>query len=261
MKIPKIIHYCWFGGNPLPESALKCVESWKKFCPDYQIIEWNESNYDVTKNRYMKEAYECKRWGFVPDYARLDIIYNNGGIYLDTDVELLKPLDDLLDNEAFAGIEQDSNVVAIGLGFGAVKNCKTIKQLRDYYDNLTFIKNGEPDLTPAPRINGYVLSELGYVFSKNITKCGDLTIYPSEYFCPQNFNTGKLTITDNTYSIHHYDSSWFSDKEFYSLKLSKKLGKVLPKKFASQLAHFVAQCKFDGFFKAVKRSFKKIFRK
>lgn len=261
MKIPKIIHYCWFGGKPLPESAIKCIESWKKFCPDYEIIEWNESNYDVTKNRYMKEAYECKRWGFVPDYARLDIIYNNGGIYLDTDVEIVKSFDELLTNSAFAGVEQDTNVVAIGLGFGAVKNCETIKKLRDYYDDLSFIKNGEPDLTPAPRINNKVLVELGYVYSDNITKCEDLTIYPSEYFCPQNFNTGKLTVTENTFSIHHYDSSWFSDKEVYSLKLSKKLGKVLPKKFASQLAYFIAQCKYDGFFKALKRTFNKIFKK
>ena len=102
--IPKKIHYCWFGGNPLPELAIRCIESWKKYCPDYEIIRWDESNYDVTKNKYMYQAYENKRWGFVPDYARLDIIYNYGGIYLDTDVELLNSLDDLLDQKCFLGI-------------------------------------------------------------------------------------------------------------------------------------------------------------
>ena len=101
--IPKIIHYCWFGGAELPEKDRKCIESWKKFCPDYQIIEWNENNYDVTKNTYMYQAYQAKKWGFVPDYARLDIIYQHGGIYLDTDVELVKNLDSLLENDAFMG--------------------------------------------------------------------------------------------------------------------------------------------------------------
>ena len=141
--IPKKIHYCWFGGNPLPELAQKCIASWKKYCPDYEIIEWNETNYDITKNNYMNQAYENKRWGFVPDYARLDIIYTHGGIYLDTDVELIKPIDELLTLKAFAGVEQNSEYVALGLGFGAEKEHPTIKALRDYYDTLSFVENGE----------------------------------------------------------------------------------------------------------------------
>ena len=116
--IPKKIHYCWIGGNPLPELAIKCIESWKKYCPDYEIIEWNEKNYDFRKNQFMREAYDEKKWGFVPDYARLDIIYEHGGIYLDTDVEIIKPLDSLLKEQGFAGMEQPG-IVALGLGFGA----------------------------------------------------------------------------------------------------------------------------------------------
>ena len=126
--IPKIIHYCWFGGNEIPENDKKCIESWKKYCPDYKIIRWDESNYDYKKNSYMREAYEAKKWGFVPDYARLDIIYNYGGIYLDTDVELLKSLDEILDCEGFFGFESE-NLVNLGLGFGAVKGNEIIRDM------------------------------------------------------------------------------------------------------------------------------------
>ena len=146
--IPKIIHYCWFGGNPLPPSAEKCIESWKKFCPDYEIRRWDESNYDITKNQYMQEAYQCKKWGFVPDYARLDIIYDHGGIYLDTDVEIIKTFDELLDCVAFGGVEQESPYVALGLGFGAEKGNDIIRQLRDKYDELHFMEDGQMNLTP-----------------------------------------------------------------------------------------------------------------
>ncbi|MBR4241618.1 MAG: hypothetical protein IKR97_05300, partial [Eubacterium sp.] len=104
--IPKKIHYCWFGGNPLPDSVLKCIESWKHFCPDYEIIQWNEENYDINKFQYAKEAHDAKKWAFVSDLARLDIVYNEGGIYLDTDVELIRSLDSLLDNKCFLAIEQ-----------------------------------------------------------------------------------------------------------------------------------------------------------
>ena len=126
--IPKKIHYCWIGGNPLPELAIKCIESWKKYCPDYEIIEWNEKNYDFRKNQFMREAYDEKKWGFVPDYARLDIIYEHGGIYLDTDVEIIKPLDSLLKEQGFAGMEQPG-IVALGLGFGAEPKLPLIKEL------------------------------------------------------------------------------------------------------------------------------------
>ena len=134
--IPKKIPYIWFGGNPLPKQYQDWIKTWKKFCPDYEIIEWNESNYDVTKNKYMSQAYQAKKWGFVPDYARLDVIYKYGGIYLDTDVELIANLDDLLHQEAFACFESNENV-AFGLGVGAAKGNHLIKELRDWYDNIS----------------------------------------------------------------------------------------------------------------------------
>ena len=208
-KIPKKIHYCWFGGNPLPELAIKCIESWKKYCPDYEIIEWNESNYDVTKNLYMKQAYEEKKWGFVPDYARLDIIYNHGGIYLDTDVEILRPLDKLLENSAFVGCEND-RWVALGLGFGAEKGNPIIYEMLKQYDILSFFDDsGELNLTPAPVYQTALLKEqYGFKETKEIQKISDfMNIYPVEYFGSKDAYSGKINITNNTYSIHHYDGS------------------------------------------------------
>ncbi len=244
--IPKKIHYCWFGGNPLPQLALKCIESWKKYCPDYEIIEWNESNYDVHKNKYMSQAYENKKWGFVPDYARLDIIYEHGGIYLDTDVEIIKPLDGLLELEAFAGVEHNSEYVALGLGFGAHSNNPTIKAIRDYYNSLLFVKNGELDITPAPKVNNVVLKELGYIYSEDITKCDSLTVFPSEYFCPMDYITGETDITDNTVSIHHYTSSWYDEEQSYALSLKKKYIKFLPRNIAAVCAVAVSKLKYKG---------------
>ena len=255
--IPKVIHYCWFGGNPLPKSAVKCIESWKKFCPDYEIVQWNESNYDITKNEYMHEAYQCKKWGFVPDYARLDIIYQNGGIYLDTDVEIVKPFDDLLEHTFFCGVEQDSEYVALGLGFGAEKNNPTVRLLRDKYDQLHFLKDGQMDVTPAPRINTAVLETLGYRFQPGVFTCADATVYSSEYFCPQNFITGETTVTENTYSIHHYDASWYSEEARYGLELKRKFSRFLPRRVGNILATATAKAKYQGLGACIKWIFKK----
>ncbi len=255
--IPKKIHYCWFGGNPLPELAQKCIASWKKFCPDYEIIEWNETNYDITKNNYMHQAYENKKWAFVSDYARLDIIYTQGGIYLDTDVELIKPIDDLLELDAFAGVEQHSEHVALGLGFGAVQGHSTILALRDYYNKLYFVNNGELNLTPAPKIHSVVLQSMGYRFSKQITNTCGMTIFPSEYLCPINYSTNELTITEKTYSIHHYTASWYDETQRYALKLKRKYNRFMPRKMAAVLATAVAKAKCEGFGACLKWIFKK----
>lgn len=211
--IPKKIHYCWIGDNPLPESAKKCIRSWKKYCPDYEIIEWNEINYDFTKNTYMKEALEVKKWGFVPDYARLDIIYEHGGIYLDTDVEIVKSFDDLLENEGFAGFEIDE-YVALGLGFAAEPNNKVIKALMDSYKNLHFIKeDGSLNLVASPELNTDTLETLGLKRNGKTQVIDGFTFFPVDYFCPKSFNDGILRMTKNTHSIHHYDASWFTEEQ------------------------------------------------
>lgn len=221
-KIPKTIHYCWFGNNPIPEPNKKFMESWKKFCHDYEIKEWNESNYDVTKNRYMREAFEHKQWAFVSDYARLDIIYENGGIYLDTDVELLKPLDDLLNLTGFMGFEENKKLCGTGLGFGAVPKLPIIKELRDDYENINFIKEDESfNQTPCPVFQTDILLKKGLKPDNSFQEIEGLTVFPDEYFCPRNW-LGQTNITLNTYSIHHFEGLWQNHKQIGPLSLLRK---------------------------------------
>ena len=220
--IPKVIHYCWFGGKQKDKLSLKCIESWKKYCPDYEIIEWNESNYDITKNQYMYEAYQAKKWAFVSDYVRLDVIYNFGGIYLDTDVEIIKPIDNLLNNKMFCCPEKQGMIV-LGLGFGAEVHNTVVQELRNEYNKRKFTKCKKNDLTPAPVLQNDFFINKGYSISDNIQNINGITIYPSEYMCPKDNNTGRIIITKNTYTIHHYNATWdnplkrYINKTLYSL--------------------------------------------
>lgn len=217
--IPKKIHYCWFGGNPLPESAKKYIETWKKYCPDYEIIEWNENNFDVTQNQYCKEAYEAKKWAFVSDYARFWILYKYGGIYLDTDVEIIRPLDDIIAKGPFMGCERDgdkSNIFSIAvapeLGIGVNSGFSLYKEILDLYDKLHFKNNdGSLNVKTVVQYTTEILVKYGLKNINQIQKCAGIYIYPSEYFCPKDFNTGVLRITENTYTIHHFDATWISN--------------------------------------------------
>lgn len=164
--IPKIIHYCWFGKNPKNEIIEKCINSWKKYCGDWQIIEWNEDNYDISKIPYVEEAYESKKWAFVADVVRLEVVNKYGGIYLDTDVELLENIDFLLKNEAFYFFESDRNI-ATGLGFGACPHHKSISCLLSFYNDRHFIVNGKLDLTPCPNNNSEMLKRCYPSFHRN----------------------------------------------------------------------------------------------
>ena len=226
------------GGNPLPESAKKCIESWKKFCPDYEIIEWNESNYDFTKIPYMKDAFEAKKWGFVPDYARLDIIYQHGGIYLDTDVEIIKSFDDLLLNKGFAGFESEE-CVNFGQGFGAEAGNLIIKALCDSYKNLSFINpDGSLNLVPSPELNTITLADLGLVRNGEkqiVDNC--FKIYPIEYFCPKSLYDGIIRKTGNTYSIHHFEATWFTEAQ-QQVKLDRWKSKQKKAKKKARRAKF-----------------------
>ena len=237
--IPKIIHYCWVGNAPKPKSVLYCIESWKKFCPDYEIKEWNESNYDFSKNHYMKQAYDAKKWGFVPDYARLDIIYQYGGIYLDTDVELVKSFDELLDQDAFMGFENTGDgeyFVNCGQGFGAVPKHEIIKAARDLYDNLEFINfDGTLNMLASPHYTTQTLCQFGLEQKDKEQKLPNMMIYRSDVLCPKNFRTGKLNVTDKTVSIHHFTASWLDDQikkemehqqlleRYFGIKLAKNI--------------------------------------
>ena len=218
--IPKIIHYCWFGGNELPELAQKCIESWKKYCPDYQIRRWDESNFDIECCDFVKEAYDMKKWAFVSDYARLKIIYNEGGIYLDVDVELIKNIDVLLENKCYLG-EEGIGYVNTGLGFGAEKNNSVILKLIEEYEGKHFIQdNGNLDTIPCPEKNTLPIKSMGYNNCLNgIWKIDSLTIYPSDYFCPIDYETGNMCITANTYSIHHFSALWHTKFDRIILKI------------------------------------------
>lgn len=231
--IPKKIHYCWFGGNPLPKKDRKCIESWKKYCPDYEIIEWNESNYDLNKNRYMADAYKERKWGFVPDYARFDIIYNHGGFYLDTDVELIKSLDILRENHAYMGFEGEIWVNG-GIGFGAEEGHSVIKGLRDIYDSLSFYQNdGTLNLKPSPYYITDYLESIGLVRDNSEQIINGLHIYPTDYFAAKDYDTGKIYKTSNTISIHQYNASWKTPKQKFVYRLKSTIGK---KKFNRLLA-------------------------
>ena len=214
--IQKKIHYCWFGGNPLPELAEKCINSWKEHCPDYEIIEWNENNFDVTCCDYVREAYEAKKWAFVSDYARFKILYENGGVYLDTDVELLKSLDDLLEKGSFMGCENyttDEMKVAPGLGCATEPGNEFYLELMKNYENSHFLNSdGSQNLYNVVVRTTDLLKKHGLKSSFEIQNICGITIYPAEYLCPIDQRDGSLNITNNTYSIHHYMASWFSPK-------------------------------------------------
>ena len=236
MEIPKLIHYCWFGKNPLPTKVQMCIQSWKKYCPDYKIILWNEENYDINKNKYIKDAYVAKKWAFVSDYVRLDVVYQYGGIYLDTDVELIRSCDELLSTNVFLAIEKQNLNINSGLGFGAVKGDNSIKALRDMYNDLSFLlSDGSYNLVACPEYITSFFKQKGYIKKDRTQKIGDVLILSSEYFCPIDYNTGIKNITANTIGIHWYDASWFekSDKKIHEVemlirrKIPGKSGKIL----------------------------------
>lgn len=210
--IPKVIHYCWFGKGEMPKQFRDNIETWKKYCPDYEIRRWDENNYDIEKNRYMSQAYKAKKWGFVPDYARLDVIYNYGGIYLDTDVEILKPLDPLLELDLFCGFE-NINFVNFGLGFGAKKNHELIKKMMDVYENLEFVKeDGSYNLTPSPKYQTMVLEAVGLKRNGCTQRIQNDIILSSKYLAPVNLY-GIGSPTEKSFSIHQYAATWLNENQ------------------------------------------------
>lgn len=248
--IPKRIHYCWFGGNPLPELAQKCIASWKKYCPDYEIIEWNEENFDVNCNDYVREAYDAKKWAFVSDFVRLYALVNEGGIYMDTDVEVIKPLDELLQYEALSGFESKTGIPT-GL-MACREGQKIFKEFLDEYKDIHFRRSdGSLDTTTnVTRITNICLK---YGLKLNNTKqtIEGFTLLPSDYLCPKDYETGIIHLTDNTFCIHHFDGSWVSEEEKYSWKLQRKLRYILPERVAGHLAKFIGITRYRGGYIAI----------
>lgn len=221
--IPKKIHYIWLGGE-MPENLKKNVEQWHQMCPDYEIIKWDEKNYNFEKNLYMKEAFLQKKWGFVPDYARLDIVYRYGGIYLDTDIELAKKPDDLLYQNGFA-IHDGSLLMNFGAGFGAAVGLPIIKELRDYYDTQHFLnEDGTCNMLPCTGYSYQVLKRYGYQVDDSLQTIEGLNIYPMLMGGTCTYTMQKR-VTEKTYFIHYGTATWLEDKHRNSrIQLSECVG-------------------------------------
>lgn len=235
--IPKIIHYCWFGGKELPELALHCIDSWKQFCPDYEIMRWDETNTDLNENTYIREAYENGKWAFVSDYIRLKALYEIGGIYMDTDVEIIKPLDEYLSERAFSGFE---NTKQIPTGIMASENNQPFFQkLLSYYEGRHFINpDGSLDMTTNVQIITTIALENGFIpNNRKQTICG-MTFYPRDYFCPKDHSTGIISATENTVCIHHFDGSWHTDSEKKLIETERKFVRALGDKAGSFVFKF-----------------------
>lgn len=245
--IPKKIHYCWFGRNPLPESALKCMASWRKYFPDYEIIEWNEDNFDVNSIPYTRQAYEAKKFAFVSDYARFKILYENGGLYFDTDVEVIRPMDDIITRGPFMGFEINPDceypfgAVNPGVGLGAEQNMEIYNTILETYKCLSFINpDGTKNQTTIVTYITTILSKQWINETKSILHIAGITIYPKEYFNPMDDNTGKLEITPNTRSIHWYSKTWLEVSPLRT-KISRLSHRILGVKFTTSIRRLLGK--------------------
>lgn len=259
--IPKIIHYVWFGGGEKPELLQNCLKSWQKHCPDYEIKEWNESNFDVSVNKFASEALKHKKYGYVADYIRIAVLKKYGGIYLDTDVEIVKPFDDLLSNDFMISFENGAYCETAVLG--SVPNHPLLDKLKQFYEHRSFLIKGKPDLTPnTPIITSFLMKYYGLKPKASTQKLCDLenknnptvTVYNYDYFCPINYTTKKLNKTQNTYAIHYFDASWFTKK----LKTREKFLKAVYNIFGAKIFTFFTRRYLMTVYKRVNKELKQI---
>ena len=226
--IPKKIHYCWFGGKELPELAKKCIASWEKFCPDYEIIRWDESNFDLDQTPYTRWCYNNGKWAFLSDYARLAIVAEQGGLYFDTDVELVKSPEELLQYEAFYGFENET-AVATGLGFGSVRHHMTIMAMCEQYLSLMPDVEGDFQVQACPALNTAALLPMGLVLNGEQQNVAGAEILPADYLNPYDDATGRLYRTENTLGIHWYSKSWIDKRTVLRSKLTRPLHRIFGK--------------------------------
>lgn len=222
--IPKIIHYCWFGRGEMPPLAIKCLESWKRHLPEFEIMRWDEENFDIDRYSYVREAYDNRRFAFVTDVVRLYALYNYGGVYMDTDVEVLKPIDSILNYEGVSGFETDTQIPT-GLMASVPKHPMIGELLAEYNDIHFCHSTGSVDLTT--NVERITRSFLKYGLKLNNSKqtINDFTLLPKDFLCPKSYEDGKIHLTENTLTIHHFAGSWYTPKERIKQKVAKILGK------------------------------------
>ena len=220
--IPKIIHYCWFGRGEKPELAKKCIASWRKFCPDFEIREWNEDNCDYLAMPFMAEAYAAKKYAFVSDVMRLLVLEQYGGVYFDTDVEAVRDIAPLMDDEGFIGFENDQ-YVASGLTIASVPHHPVVQAMIEEYRKLHFTNaDGTTNAVGCPQLNTDSMERYGRVRNGQEQTVAGIHVYPADFFNPLDSVTGKLTKTENTYSIHWYSMSWLP----WYKQIKVKIGRI-----------------------------------
>ncbi|MEE1206908.1 MAG: glycosyltransferase [Muribaculaceae bacterium] len=242
--IPKKIHYCWFGGNPLPEDARRCIDSWRRYMPDYEIVEWNESNFDVNSIPYTAQAYAAGKYAFVSDYARFVVLYEHGGVYFDTDVEVIQPMDDIIASGPFMGYEADPHdgefgTVAPGLGLAAEKSMPIYGDIIEYYKTIDYCDaEGKPYPGTVVYHNTEVLKRNGLKPVPGIQRVAGITIYPQEFFCPLDDATGKLNKTRNTRTIHWYSKTWVGQSSLRTW-MSRMSHRIFGTEFPNKVKNFL----------------------
>lgn len=236
--IPKVIHYCWFGKGEKPKLAKKCIASWKKYCPDYEIIEWNEDNFDINCCPYVKEAYESRRFAFVTDYVRLYVMFTQGGIYMDTDVEVTRNLDEFLVHKGFSGFESETQIPT-GIMAGE-KGFPLFENLLSYYDGRHFLdKNGNQDTTTNVITITAMLSERGFIPNGKYQVVDGFALYPRDYFCPLDDSTGVMYDSKNTATIHWFNKSWVPQR----LRVRSKITRFFHRLFGKDCFAFLKKHK------------------
>ena len=238
IKIPKIIHYSWFGPKPIPEIFKKCYSSWQKYCPDYEFRFWNEENFNFKNDIYLREHFPQSKYAQYNDYARLKIIHDHGGFYLDIDVELIKSIDDLLKLECYFGF-QEGNFINSGNGFGAIKKHRLLNKMIAYYDSEEINFESSYSYEPAPQKETRLLEKLGLYRNNQYQEVEGAVIFPTEYFCPAKKSSMEYLVTKNTYSIHHYSGSWLDYEIVKANELSKKFVKIVPNFIGVKLSRII----------------------
>lgn len=235
----KIIHYCWFGKGKKNKKILKCIDSWKKYLPNWKIKEWNEENFDISSNKYVKQAYDLKKYAFVSDYVRMYALFNEGGLYLDTDIEIRRNFEKELFNKKMIISYELDNTVMTGLIY-TVNNNPIIKEALEYYQDKEFIiSNGKIDDIPNTMFFSEIIKNKGFFLNGKYIEKDRISIYPYDYFCAFDMKNSCYNITSNTYAIHHYDGSWQCGLNLLLSKFRRKIFGIIGRKNITKIKNII----------------------